>query len=310
MAGSPVYRRDAKPFEDDRRFLGASADYSFPEIVGLARSMQSLKMQEQLSIAAHWVPSCDTTAKNFHSMVLVTYDVFYGEFNNAYLNVNWRAREGTNIYGTVDFRRVPFLVTSNALMGQVEDDLQSLVDIFGEDAVYELAVDRTATAKTASLGVSQEIVQDWQITFDGMVADYSGTPASGGVDAVPDPGIEYYLSSLLSGANVFKENDSLNLGLRYSGSDSSNFYMADASYRFMVNEDWRVSPRLRLSMRDSKTSDQEQYVVSSSISSRYKLNKNWSFESEFGVRWEDVVTTMSDTRSLDFLLTAGYRYEF
>ncbi len=115
------------------------------------------------------------------------YDIFYKELNNAYLNGNWRVRNGTTIYGTVDFRRVPFLVTSNALMGQVEDDLQSLVDVFGLEDVYQLALDRTATAKTASLGISQEITDKWQITLDGMVADYSGTPASGGVDAIPDP---------------------------------------------------------------------------------------------------------------------------
>jgi hypothetical protein len=224
--------------------------------------------------------------------------------------MNWRPREGTSIYGSVDFRRVPFLVTSNALMGQAEDDLQSLVDIFGEDSVYELAVDRTATAKTANLGVSQQINKDWQVSLDGTIADYSGTPASGGVDAIPDPGVEYYASLQASGSNVFLKDDTLNLGLRYSRSDSSNFYMADAYYRFLVNEDWRLSPRLRFSLRDSRTSDQLQYLISGSVASRYKINKNWSFEAEAGARWEDIVTTLSDTRSINLLATAGYRYEF
>ncbi len=86
--------------------------------------------------------------------------------------------------------------------------------------------------------------------------------------------------------------------------------MADAYYRYMLNENWRISPRLRFSLRDSKTSDQLQYVVSGSVASRYKLDKHWSFEAELGGRWEDISTSASDTRSIDILATAGFRYEF
>jgi tetratricopeptide (TPR) repeat protein len=309
-AGSPVYRRDAKPFSDDRYFVGASVDYEFPgdkwagALYAMAQNVGEIIDRRALGAELRF------TDKDISIYAASDFDVFYREFNNAYLNMNWRPREGTSIYGSIDFRRVPFLVTSNALMGQAEDDLQSLVEIFGEDSVYELAVDRTATAKTANLGVSQQITKDWQLSLDGTIADYSGTPASGGVDAIPDPGVEYYASLQASGSNVFMKDDTLNLGLRYSGSDSSNFYMADAYYRFLVNEDWRLSPRLRLSMRDSRTSDQVQYLISGSVASRYKINKNWSFETEAGVRWEDVVTALSDTRSINLLATAGYRFEF
>jgi tetratricopeptide (TPR) repeat protein len=309
-AGSPVYRRDAMPFSDDRYFVGASVDYEFPgdkwagALYAMAQNVGEIIDRRALGAELRY------TDKDISIYAASDFDVFYREFNNAYLNMNWRPREGTSIYGSVDFRRVPFLVTSNALMGQAEDDLQSLVDIFGEDSVYELAVDRTATAKTANLGVSQQINKDWQVSLDGTIADYSGTPASGGVDAIPDPGVEYYASLQASGSNVFLKDDTLNLGLRYSRSDSSNFYMADAYYRFLVNEDWRLSPRLRFSLRDSRTSDQLQYLISGSVASRYKINKNWSFEAEAGARWEDIVTTLSDTRSINLLATAGYRYEF
>ena len=308
--GSPVYRRDAKPFADDRYFYGASIDYTVPGdhwaggLYTIGQNVESITDRRALGAEVRY------TDEQLSAYSAVDYDIFYKELNNAYFNANWRVRDGTNLYGTVDFRRVPFLVTSNALMGQTEDDLQSLVDIFGEDEVYQLAVDRTATAKTASLGLSQEISKTWQVTVDGMVADYSGTPASGGVDAIPDPGIEFYGSLQLMGTDVFNDRDALNLGLRFSRSDSSNFYMGDAYYRFMLTDDWRVSPRLRLSFRDSRTSDQKQYVVSSSLASRYKFNRHWSFETEFGVRWEDIVTGGNDARTIDLLATAGYRYEF
>jgi hypothetical protein len=308
--GSPVYRRDVKPFSDKRYFIGASVDYEFPgdkwagALYAMAQDVGEIIDRRALGAELRY------TDKDISVYAASDFDAFYREFNNAYLNMNWRPREGTSLYGSIDFRRVPFLVTSNALMGQAEDDLQSLVDIFGEDTVYELAVDRTATAKTANLGVSQQITKDWQVSLDGTVADYSGTPASGGVDEIPDPGIEFYTSLQASGSNVFLTDDTLNLGLRYSRSDSSNFYMADAYYRFLLTENWRLSPRLRVSMRDSRTSEQIQYLISASVANRYKINKNWSFETEAGMRWEDVVTPLTDTRSINLQATAGYRYEF
>ena len=308
--GSPVYRRDAMPFEDQRYFYGMSLDYTLPGdkwaggIYAIGQEVESIIDRRAIGAELRYNDQALT------AYAAGDFDIFYKELNNAYLNANWRVRDGTTIYGTVDFRRVPFLVTSNALMGQTEDDLQSLVDVFGLEDVYQLALDRTATAKTASLGISQEITDNWQVSLDAMVADYSGTPASGGVDAIPDPGVEFYGSVQLSGTDVFDQGDSLNLGLRYSTSDSSNFYMADAYYRYMLSENWRLSPRLRVSLRDSKTSDQMQYVVSGSLASRYKLDRHWSFETELGARWEDIATSASDTRSIDILATAGFRYEF
>lgn len=310
VGGSPVYSRAAKPFADDRYFYGASLDYTFPNenwagsIYVIEQDIK--KIVDRRAIGAELRYS----GKNKSIYSAADYDVFYNELNNAYVTGSWNLREGTTVYGSVDFRRVPFLVTSNALMGQQETKLTSLVDIFGEDSVIQLATDRTASSKSANIGISQDLSKDWQINLDATVADYSGTPASGNVDEIPDPGIEYYLSAQLSGANVFKDNDSLTMGLRFSSSDSSNYYMADAYLRYPVTENFRVSPRLRVSLRDSKTTDQLQFLVMPSVATRYRLNKRWSFETEIGLRWEDIVTDLSDTRSLDVLATAGYRFEF
>ncbi|MGB8315278.1 MAG: hypothetical protein WCE69_12425, partial [Aestuariivirga sp.] len=178
------------------------------------------------------------------------------------------------------------------------------------DSVEELATDRTATSTTLTIGGSQQLNADWQLSIDGTIADYSGTPASGGVDEIPDPGIEYYASTQLTGSNVFKENDTLTFALRYSDSEASSLYMADAFLRFPVTDDLRVSPRLRLSMRDSKDADRTQYLIMPSIATRYRLNKKWSFDVEVGARLEELLTETDATWNLDVLATAGYRYEF
>jgi hypothetical protein len=308
--GSPVYSRDAKPFADKRVFYGANVDYIFPgdewagSIYGIAQDISGIIDRRAVGTELRY------NSKKVSVYSAVDYDLYFREINNAYLSTNWRVNEGTTIHGNVDFRRVPFLLTENALMGQNVDDLETLVSIWGDESVYQFALDRTASAKTLSGGISQELSENWQVSVDGTLAEYSGTPASGGVDAIPPPGMEYYVSGQLNGTNMLRENDTITFGLRYSGSKTSNFYMADAYYRFPVSEDLRISPRIRFSLRDSKTTDQKQYVVVPSVASRYRVNKSWSFETEIGMRWEYLVTSVSTTQSVNVSATAGYRFEF
>ena len=47
-----------------------------------------------------------------------------------------------------------------------------------------------------------------------------------------------------------------------------------------------------------------------SLSASYRINQNWSIESELGARYQNTVTNGQSSPSLDVLATAGYRYEF
>ena len=160
------------------------------------------------------------------------------------------------------------------------------------------------------MGISYPLNEQWTAALDATIADYSGTPASGGVDEMPDPGMEIYLSTQLTGSSIFAENDSLSLGLRYSGNDSSDLYLADASLRYPVNDKLRISPRLRVSLRDTKKSSNQQILVMPSLGLRYRLNKNWNFEVEAGARWEDSRSSAGNDQNTELLVNAGYRYEF
>lgn len=310
VAGSPLYSRSAKPFADGRYFYGASIDYTFPNeawVGSLYAVEQDIKsVVDRRAIGAE-LRYADAKMSFFSS---ADYDIFYNELNNAYATATMNLAEGTTIYATADFRRVPFLLTSNALMGQTANDLSTLVDIFGSDEVQQLATDRTASSRTVSVGATKSLNKDWQLAIDATIADYSGTPASGGVDEIPDPGMEYYASAQLSGMNVLKDNDMLTLALRYSKSESADMYMADAFLRYPVSDRLRINPRLRVSMRDFNTQDRVQYLVMPSVAARYRLNKSWNFEAEVGARWEDNKTATGSTSTLDLLATIGYRHEF
>ncbi len=315
VLGSPVYSRDALPFADERLFYGASIDYTFPnqEWAGALYTIQQNvgDVIDRRAIGAE----LRYAGKDIFAYSGIDYDVYYGEINNAYLSTTWNYMQGGSIYATVDYRHVPFLLTSNALMGQLTNDLPTFVDLWGRDTAIALAMDRTASAKSVTVGATYPLTDQWQVAVDATIADYTGTPesdilATEFIDAIPNPGIEFYGSAQLTGTSVFKENDSLGFGLRYSENDSSRLYLADTSYRYPFNEKLRINTRFRTSYRDSKTLDSQQLLFMPTVGFRYRFDNNWNFELEGGARWQHNMAAAGDDENLDFLLNVGYRYEF
>ena len=310
VAGSPVYYKSTEPFADGRYFYGASLDMTTSNevlsatIYAIQQTVEDIVDRRAIGGELRYAKD-DVTAYG-----ALDYDVYYNEINSAYVSGSWLATKDVTLYGTADYRHVPFLLTSNALIGQSATSLSDLIDIFGHDTTEQLAVDRTASAETLTLGASYKLSQDWQIALDATIANYTGTPASGGVDEIPDPGMEYYLSGQLSGANVFTENDYLGLGLRFLDSSSYTSYIADMSLRYPVNDDLRLNPRLRLAYREAKSSDVTQILIMPSLGARYRFTDHWSLEVEGGARFEDITSSAGNSQNAEFLLTAGYRYEF
>jgi hypothetical protein len=312
VVGSPVYGSKSQPFADGRYFYGASIDYTLPSkewaggIYAVEQDINGVVDRRAIGAELRY------QGKNLYAYSAADYDVFYGELNNAYVSGTWNPREGTSIYATADYRKSPFLLTSNALSGENFGQLSTLIDAVGQDTAYQWASLRTASSETFSIGASQEILKDWQLTLDATIANYSGTPPSGSQTGFAAPGIEYYLSSQITGMSVFRENDSLSAGLRFSTSDTNNLYMFDTAYRFAVNDKWRLSPRIRLSLGKSHASKSETttYTVIPSLKSTYRIDKKWSFEAEVSANWKEMVTATMTSQSVDILASAGYRFEF
>jgi hypothetical protein len=307
VAGSPVYNSKALPFADGRYFYGASMEYTMPSkewagsVYAIEQDIHNIVDRRAVGAELRYL------GKKLTVYSAADFDLYYAELNNAYVSATWNMAEGASLYATADFRRVPFLLTSNALIGQNFDKLTSLVDAFGKDDASAWASDRTASSETLTIGGNYQVLPAWQLAFDATIAKYSGTPESGGVDATPDPGIEYYLGAQLSGSSIFKENDSVSYGLRYSASKTAKTYMADATLRYPVNDKLRIGPRLRLSYTDARTPS---LLIIPSINAKYRVDKKWSLESEIGARWQDRFDPVMPSTNLDILATLGYRYEF
>ena len=53
---------------------------------------------------------------------------------------------------------------------------------YTEEEVRQLAMDRTAKSRSGTLGVTQDLNDNYQLSFEVTASKLSGTPASGGVD--------------------------------------------------------------------------------------------------------------------------------
>lgn len=321
--GSPVYGRNAMPFADSRYFYGGTVEFNTTKkdfggsFYAMQQNIGDIVDRRAIGGEAHY------NGEKGSIYSAADYDLFFGALNNAYATGTWLPRQGTTVYATADYRRLPFLLTSNALIGQSDlllknsctidcspfnrpdpavVNLQTLVGAVGLDNAYQWASDRTATSKSISGGVTQQLNDKWSASLDATLAYYTGTPASGFVDGTPDPGLDFYSSVTLSGSSIFRLNDTLTGSMRYSNGGSGASYMVDGFYRIPINDKLRLGPRLRLSYRPN----QSQYLVQSSVNVGYKINNNWSFESEIGARYQNT----AGTEMVDVLASAGYRYDF
>lgn len=310
VVGSPVYYRDVEPFADKRFFYGVSLDMTSANkvwsgaIYAIEQDVENIVDRRAVGAELRYVK------KNVSSYAGIDYDVYYGEINSAYISGSWSPVDKVSVYGTLDYRHVPFLLTSNALMGQSVDSLSELIDLFGTKETETLAADRTASARTATAGMSYDISDLWQVSLEGTIADYSGTPASGGVSAIPDPGVEYYISAQLNGTGILSDDDYWGFGLRFLDGSNYQTYIADLSVRYPLSDKLRMNPRLRLAYRNAQASDIQQIMIMPSLGFKYSVTDHWKLESEAAVRWEDNKTASGHDQNAELLLTLGYRYEF
>lgn len=240
----------------------------------------------------------------------IDYDVHFGEMNYALVNGSWSYGEGGTISFAADYRHSPLLFTSNALLGQTVFNLDDLRGLYTDAEIQTLAIDRSAESRSVTLGVSQPISPKLSVNFDATASEVDATPASGGVPATVASGTEYYYSAQLIGSGLFKEGDIGILGLRYADTASADRWVIDINTRYPWSRELRLNPRLRLSYRESKTSDETQVSVRPSIRVNYNRRGKLQYEFEFGGEWLRIESALARDTTSGYFLTFGIRRDF
>ena len=239
---------------------------------------------------------------------MVDYDSVYRVFNIIQLNANLNLSQGRSVYMNAFARRSPLLTTSNALIGRQESSIEELQQTLNIEQIRQLALDRSASSQTYTVGGIQPLNKTFQLTGDITLSSVDATVASGGVEATPELGPDYFYSLQLVGNSLFVENDTGVLGLRYLDTDPSNTLSLIANTRFPITRNWRINPRIQYDIRnfvDGGTQQKWRTLVRTD----YRYGRSVRFDLEVG--YDDTSEDSSGSLdSSDLFFTIGYRWDF
>ncbi|MFQ5442178.1 MAG: SPOR domain-containing protein [Thermodesulfobacteriota bacterium] len=241
---------------------------------------------------------------------LVDYDISYSELNLILIVGNWILPNKATVNFSIDYRKSPSLATSNALQGQTVTTVAELLSSFTEDEVNQLALDRTAENWSVVLGGTYPLSEKFQVSGDFTVSEVTSTDASGGAEAVPGTGPEYFISTQLIGSSLIKTGDIAILGLRYSDASTSNTVSLNMNTRFPITREWRVNPRFRLDYSQNDADSGTQFKIRPTLRTDYFWRRRVRLEFEGGVEWAyDRVSGQTDL-TRDYFIRVGYRLDF
>ena len=250
----------------------------------------------------------DATKSAFFTL---DYDTHFNELNAVVVNGSWTLPDKSVLHGGVDYRKAPYLTAWNALQGQNYATLYQLLQVRTKEEIDQMALDRTASYKSATIGYSRPLTDKLQLNIDATAANIAGTIPSFGVDATPSTGDEYYTSAQLVGTSLFTDGDLYTIGVRYANRQDSDTYAVDLSTRYPLTNNLRINPRLLLSYREGKTIDLKEYTILPSVLLNYLFTKDFNLELELGARWTTREEAMGvKTDETEFFVTAGFRYDF
>jgi len=256
------------------------------------------------------------------------FDAYYQELNLFIASGNLEVREGTVLNLMTDYRRVPFLTSRNALVGQMTPHLNELggpilddngvplspspitsIDVLGlqytQSEIEQLAKDRTPTATTITAGINQRLGEQWQVSGDFTMTKMSSTPLSGGVAATPGTGWDYYIFTQFIGNNLLTEGDTGRVNFRYYDGFAYSGYDIGTSGRFPLFYSLWITPGFNLAYRDYDG-------LSDQIAIRPGLRAEWrssrfTIESDIRLEWlEGIGSGLPQPRSDEF----GYLFDF
>jgi tetratricopeptide (TPR) repeat protein len=310
VAGSPVQSRRDELFKDHKWFYGASVDLG-PFLGGIETSIFAIEQRDR-----SWLDRRSVGAEFRYfdprkaALATIDYDIHFNQLNAAIFSGSWTLFDKSTIYGAVDYRKTPYLSAWTALQGQPFLTLYDMLRIHTKEEIDRLAIDRTATYKSAMIGFSHPLNDKLQVSADATAVNVSGMPASGGVEAISAVGNEFYYSAQLIGTGIFEAGDMYIAGVRFADLAQSNLYVLDLSARYPLTPDFRINPRLRLGYRKGDSTDLQEFTVLPSVLVNYYWTKDLALELEIGTKWTSLQQFGIKDTTTDIFVTAGFRYDF
>ncbi|MFT4929334.1 MAG: hypothetical protein ACI8WB_005465 [Phenylobacterium sp.] len=195
------------------------------------------------------------------------------------------------------------------MIGQAADSMAELQNLFVSDEdILDLAMDRSLTSKTVTLGFYQPINQDYDISTNITWMDLSGAPSSGGVASISDTAGQYYANASLGIKNIYSERDSNRIGIRYSALASSTVFSTYASSQYRFENGLSVTPKLRFDTRSNDNGTSQQNIAPT-VRVQYQSKEHYLY-ADFGAIVYNSKSAQLSQQTNVYFVYLGYRYYF
>jgi len=310
VAGFPVQSSRDLEVNTDRVFYGGSVDFALiPDALDTTvyyvdQTYGDLADRKAVGGEFRYFNSF------FTAYGVYDYDLHFGQTNLALLNGSLRFEDESSISVALDYRRSPMLTTLNAIIGQGVENPNDLLLTFPEEEVYQLALDRTSHARSASVSVSRPIAENLQLNVDVIASNVSGTKTSGGVDALPGTGTEYYYSGQLVASDAFTEGAIFIAGVRYADTLVLEQQTLQLNMRYPLTRDLRLNTKLRADQRERKDGTSEETSARGSVALSWNLNRSTFVDIELGGQYTDSSNPLVVTQERALFGAIGLRQDF
>lgn len=310
VAGAANWSRFDAPFRDGRYLFGVSVDVA-KLFDGFDASLFAIQQNDRWFLDRRAVGGEFRYFQDGKSLLgMVDYDLHFQRLNAAVLSGSWTFPDASVLSGTFDNRRVPYLSSWNALLGQPFFTLYDMIKFNAASDIRRFAIDRTPTFQSATASYSKPINDNFQVSVDATTTYLGGTIASGGVDGTLPSGREYYFSGQLAATNLLSPGDMYVGALRYARLSDSNVYFLDLNSRYLWNENLQISPRFRAGYREGRIIPLRETTFLPSLLIDYRWTKDLVLETEIGTKWIENRSAGIKTNTTDLYVTLGLRADF
>lgn len=243
-------------------------------------------------------------------LFLADYDLYHRALSLALFNTTLNIDTSTTLSVSWEYRKSPFLATSNALIGQQLYDLDDLYERYSEDEIKQIAKDRSADSSSAHLGLYHILTETLQIGFDVTWSQLGGTDPSAGVESFGGTDDELYYLLQITDEGLFYSNDIWTAKLKYSDTTNYDVYGAQLYSRFRFGKDLLLVPEFNVEYREHKEENLEKIETGPELRIEYALTKNITVELECGYLWLLREDTEADEQSEEYFIYFGYYWSF
>jgi hypothetical protein len=294
--------------ESERQFLGVSVDFGTIReawdftFYGLEQRIESMTDRRAVGFEVRYFRPGRTFVG------LVDYDVGFNDVNHAILLATQTLPGRWVLSLNADMRKSPLLSTRNALIGQPVTRFDELFGFFTDEEIERLSLDRSADSQTIALSAYRPLGDRFQLTLDASSTQTDGTPASGGVEAVPTLPRDDAFSVQVLGNSLLRSGDVNVLALRYQTGGSADVISAGLSMRWPVGA-LRVGPRVRVDRRELTSDGARQWLYVPSLRIEHVTARSL-VELDLGAERGETSRVTGDEQTDRYYVSAGYRFSF